>query len=157
MRWVGLYMSSHTSHWARCVWIYLRKFSPAFSKELVDEEEWVSWRYYVDRLYHLGFQGICSFIVLIDSFAFKEEQIAAAARNVSWMEWLAKAKTMPGLSKIHRYCKGPVAWNEFEVAFDGQGSPQEDADLRAKFWHEFWQPESCNSELVWPVEADLAP
>ena len=147
--WLYFSVEQGRHDFARTLWVYLKKFTPGCLKA-VDIDEWVSWRFYINTLYGLTDEQVCSFLTLVDSFAFFEEQKAATQRAQSWQEWKSNAKSAPGMPKIHRFLNGPTIWQEFHCP-DGGSGPQHDADIRAEPWHKLWQPLNATCDFVWPA------
>ena len=86
-----------------------------------------------------------------------EEEIVRS-RAFSWKEWCAAKIAEAGSPSIHRYMRNRLSWPQFLVdrMLGACCSPQGDANLRAKAWHNRWSIHDSPS-LEWQVftKADI--
>eukprot|EP00973_Karenia_brevis_P065411 9087535-Karenia_brevis.AAC.1 len=132
------------------LWLYLRKFKPNHSKP----DQWRDWRWFVHRLGRMPVYEVFQVAWWLGALAADLERSASRQKFVEWQSWAVDQAETSGAALIHKYLKGPVPWTKFEL-HSGNGGPQENADNRARKWHQIWRVGGTPAPIQWPREVEV--
>ena len=121
---------------AHHIHVRLKKFCPPFASK---PEGWERWRVAIRALPSASEDELDGLATWLLECARKAEASAAYQRSSQWCKWARQETETPGARNAFRWIKDPPPWVPTVAAGPwGVAGLQEDAEAKAKVWHELW-------------------